>query len=190
MEPEVIAVFEKVTCTWQYIVFDPNTRSAVIIDSVLDYDPNSATISTTSADALLEKIAENRLHVTLILDTHAHADHLTAADYLQTRLSQLQAGNISPTGITKPPICIGKRIKQVQDTFASKFGMFGAEYAGAFDKLWEDDEEFAIGELSARAVHLPGHTPDHMGYHIGSKPIPSTLSPFSTMPSTRSGPSN
>lgn len=177
MEPEVIAVFERVTCTWQYIVFDASTRSAAIIDSVLDYDPKSATISTNSADALLEKIAERNLHVTLILETHAHADHLTAANYLQTRLSQLQAGNVVPTGINKPPICIGERIKQVQDTFASKCGLSGAEYAGAFDKLWEDDEEFAIGQLSARAVHLPGHTPDHMGYHIGSKLNPSPPPP-------------
>ena len=171
MEPEVTAVFELVTCTWQYIVSDPNTRSAAIIDSVLDYDPRIATISTQSADALLDMISEKNLHVEFILETHAHADHLTAASYLQTKLSQLQAGSV--TGIIKPPICIGKRIRQVQNIFASNFGISNQEHAKAFGKLWADDEEFAIGELSARAVHLPGHTPDHMGYHIGSKSGPS-----------------
>ncbi|KAH7012519.1 beta-lactamase-like protein [Microdochium trichocladiopsis] len=166
MEPVVTAVFEPVTCTWQYIVSDPSTRSAAIIDSVLDYDSTTAAISTRSADALLSIIAEKNLNVTLILETHAHADHLTAASYLQNKLSEPQA--VDGAGSVKPPICIGERIKQVQSTFAAKYGMSKQEYAGVFDKLWNDDEEFAIGGLSARAVHLPGHTPDHMGYHVGN----------------------
>ncbi|KAJ1323369.1 hydroxyacylglutathione hydrolase [Microdochium nivale] len=160
MEPEVVEVFEPVTATWQYIVADPASRSAVIIDSVLDFNPTTATISTETADALLDTITHKGYTINMILETHAHADHMTAASYLQAKLAQSQGA--------RPLIGIGRRISQVQKTFGATYGVSADDCAGVFDKLWHDDEEFAIGALKARAIHLPGHTPDHMGYHIGN----------------------
>jgi len=159
-EPIVHTCFEPVTCTWQYVVADPETKSAVIIDPVLDFDPAKNAISTTSADALLSLAREHGYTITRLIETHAHADHLTAAHYLQR---QLEA-----SGAPKPAICIGKRIDGVQDRFAKRYGIEQPDYAGAFDHLVDDDEVFSIGNLSAKALHLPGHTPDHMGYVIGS----------------------
>ena len=160
-EPIVHPLFEPVTGTWQYIVADPNTKKAVIIDSVLNYDPIKAAVTTKSADAIVKTVQDNGYHVDMILETHAHADHLTAASYLQSKLAKSQG--------SKPAIGIGSRIKQVQNLFGEKYGVLSKEYETVFDKLWRDDDEFSIGTLTARAVHLPGHTPDHMGYHIGSK---------------------
>jgi glyoxylase-like metal-dependent hydrolase (beta-lactamase superfamily II) len=98
----------------------------------------------------------------MILETHAHADHLTAASYLQSRLALQQGGH-------RPLIGIGKRIGQVQRLFGERYGILREEYEDVFDKLFEDDETFEIGTLQAKAIHLPGHTPDHLGYHIGSE---------------------
>ncbi|KAJ5225897.1 hypothetical protein N7468_007122 [Penicillium chermesinum] len=159
-EPVIHHVFEAKTGTWQYIVADPSTHSAVIIDPVLDYDPATQEITTQAADGLLSLIKEKGYTVQRILETHAHADHLTAASYLQKKLSEAQG--------FKPPIGIGKRIGQVQNLFSRRYGIDKQEYDVVFDKLFEDDEEFSIGELTAKAIHLPGHTPDHLGYHIGN----------------------
>jgi len=158
-EPTVTDVFEPVTATWQYIVADPATRDAVIIDSVLDFEPATRSLSSKSADGLLDIVQEKGYRVVKILETHAHADHLTAAKYLQTKLAQSQG--------FKPEVCIGKRIEGVQDRFARRYGVPKDELENVFDKLFDDDEEFAIGELKAQALHLPGHTPDHLGYKIG-----------------------
>ncbi|KAF7447600.1 metallo-beta-lactamase superfamily protein [Pyrenophora tritici-repentis] len=160
-EPRIHSIYEPKTGTWQYIVADPSTKRAIIIDSVLDYDPTTQKISTTTADALLSLISKNAYHIDKILETHAHADHLTAASYLQHRLSQQQQGS-------KPRIGIGKRIKQVQELFAQKYGIPPEEYEGVFDQLFDDDETFQVGELDVRVIHLPGHTPDHVGYQIGA----------------------
>ncbi|KAI1082483.1 metallo-beta-lactamase superfamily protein [Whalleya microplaca] len=157
--PEVHTVFENKTSTWQYIVADPDTRDAVIIDSVLDYDPSTNTISTSSADRLLLIVESNSYNVVAILETHAHADHLTAANYLQNTLLR--------QGKSKADICIGKRIEQVQRNVAHKYSIDSSEYVGIFDRYLDDDETFAIGKLEAKVVHLPGHTPDHVGYIIG-----------------------
>lgn len=154
-------VFEEETGTWQYIIADPSTLTAVIIDSVLDYDQTTQTVTTQAADELLSIVRDNGYKVTMILETHAHADHLTAASYLKHRLSQEQG--------YRPAIGIGKRIKQVQKLFGERYGIPAEEYEGAFDKLFEDDETFNIGNISATAVFLPGHTPDHLGYKIGGK---------------------
>ncbi|KAF4450367.1 putative metallo-beta-lactamase domain protein [Fusarium austroafricanum] len=159
-EPTIESLFEPVTCTWQYIVSDPNSKSAVIIDPVLDYDPVKAVVSTASADAVLKTVNEKGYKIEMILETHAHADHLTAASYLQSALAKSHG--------TKPLIGIGSKIKQVQSLFGDRYGIPAGEYDTAFDKLWKDNDEFTIGTLTARAVHLPGHTPDHMGYHIGN----------------------
>lgn len=151
-------VHEPNTGTWQYVVADPSTMSAAIIDSVLDFDPATATITTKSADALLALVKEKGYKVDLILETHAHADHLTAAAYLQGQLAKSQG--------TQPKIGIGKRIAEVQQRFGDRYGVHSDEYKHAFDMLFEDDAEFKIGNLTAAVLYLPGHTPDHVGYKI------------------------
>lgn len=160
MEPLVHTVFEPQTSTWQYVVADPSTKAAVIIDPVLDFDPARNAITTKSADGLLALVKEQGYTVDRLLETHAHADHLTAAKYLQGKL--VKDGK-------KPEIAIGRRIAEVQERFAKRYGIAREEYEGAFDKLLDDDEIFHVGQLEAKAVHLPGHTPDHMGYLIGGE---------------------
>lgn len=160
-QPIIDSVFEDNTGTWQYIVSDPTTKDAVLIDSVLDYNPTTNTITNTNAERLLSLISERGYNIVAILETHAHADHLTAARYIQQRLLK---GNGAPLA----PVCIGKRITQVQATFAVKYGVSVHEYDGVFDRLLDDDEEFPIGNLVCRVLHLPGHTPDHVGYLIGN----------------------
>ncbi|KKK26627.1 metallo-beta-lactamase domain protein [Aspergillus rambellii] len=158
-EPIIHDMFEHNTGTWQYVVADPSTLTAVIIDPVLDYDPATQSITTSSADSILSLVREKGYKVDRILETHVHADHITAASYLQSRLSQEQGH--------RPPIGIGKRIEQVQRLFGERYGVPAEDYQRVFGKLFDDNEVFAIGEISAMAMHLPGHTPDHLGYKIG-----------------------
>jgi glyoxylase-like metal-dependent hydrolase (beta-lactamase superfamily II) len=162
-EPTIHSYFEPETGTWQYIVADPSTSTAAIIDSVLDYDPNTLCITTHSADALLKSVHQNNYKIEWILETHAHADHLSAASYLQKKISQQQGH--------RPLIRIGKRIDQVQRLFSQRYGVHEEEYEVVFDKLFDDDEVFEIGNVKAQAMHLPGHTPDHLGYRIGGKAL-------------------
>ncbi|KAH8750155.1 beta-lactamase-like protein [Diaporthe sp. PMI_573] len=158
-QPTIHDVFESKTGTWQYVVSDPVTSRAAIIDPVLDFEPSNQTLTTGSADALLSLVKDKGYKVDLILETHAHADHVTAGSYLQSRLSQMQG--------YKPPIGIGKRISRIQDFFSKKYGVPADEVEGVFERLFDDDEVFEIGTLKAKAIHLPGHTPDHLGYMIG-----------------------
>ncbi len=158
-EPIVHDEFESKTGTWQYVIADPSTLTAVIIDPVLDYDASRNAISTETPDALLSLVQNKGYTISMILETHAHADHLSGASYLQSRLGKIQT--------QKPPIGIGKRIARVQEVFGARYGIAKADYENAFDKLMDDDEVFQIGKLEATAIHLPGHTPDHMGYKIG-----------------------
>lgn len=158
-EPIIHTIFEPTTSTWQYIVADPATKHAAIIDSVLDYNPANATISTSSADNLLRIAKQNDYIISYILETHAHADHLTAATYIQQTLVR--------SGAPKPDICIGERITSVQHTFAQKYSVPEFEYDGVFDRLLKDGEALPLGELSIEVLWLPGHTPDHVGYIIG-----------------------
>lgn len=158
-KPTIHNVFDTMSGTWQYIIADPETLAAVIIDPVLNFDPATQAITTQSADSLLSLIKEKNYKIDKILETHAHADHLSAASYLQTRLLQNQNH--------KPPICIGKRIEKVQSLFGQRYGVPEKEYKQVFDRLFEDDETFTIGNMAAKAIHLPGHTPDHLGYMIG-----------------------
>lgn len=159
-EPVIHPVFEPQTSTWQYLVADPSTNTAVVIDPVLDYNNCTRTVSTHSADELLKLIRASGYTISHILETHAHADHLTAAFYLQRKLAEAQGGR-------KPPVGIGKRIGQVQSLFGKRYGIDSEEYDGVFDLLWEDDEVFEVGTLKGEVIHLPGHTPDHVGYKIG-----------------------
>lgn len=161
-EPVIHHEFEPNTGTWQYVVADPASGRAAIIDPVLDYDPTTQLITNAAADSLLSLVKDRGIAVEWILETHAHADHLTAASYLQARLAQNQAGQ-------KPPIGIGKRIDQVQGLFGQRYGIAADEYANVFDKLFDDDETFSIGGLKASTIHLPGHTPDHLGYKVGGE---------------------
>ncbi|BDD61145.1 hypothetical protein MPDQ_007826 [Monascus purpureus] len=158
-KPVVHDAFESQTGTWQYVVADPSTSAAVIIDPVLDYDPATQVVATHSADSLLALVKEKGYRVDMILETHAHADHLTSSSYLQSRLAQEQG--------QKPAIGIGKRIGQVQKVFGQRYGIPAEEYVGVFDKLFDDEEVFDVGTIRATAMHLPGHTPDHLGYRIG-----------------------
>ncbi|KIW28687.1 uncharacterized protein PV07_08327 [Cladophialophora immunda] len=162
MEPTVHTLFEPVTGTWQYIVADEATKDAVIIDSVLDYDKETGKVSTRSADQILDLVATQGYTVSKILETHAHADHLTASRYLQSVLAERQQKTI------RPQVCIGQRIRQVQDTMSKIYGVPQSELADAFDHTFSDNETFQIGSIEARVMHLPGHTPDHLGYVVGS----------------------
>ncbi|KAM0272254.1 hypothetical protein ACHAQH_008751 [Verticillium albo-atrum] len=159
-DPAIHELFEPVTGSWQYVVADPTTSSAVIIDPVLNYDAVKGVITTESADALVKIVTEKGYKVEMILETHIHADHVTAASYIQAKLAKVQDH--------KPLIGIGSRIKNTQMMFGQRYSIAATEYETVFDRLWEDDEDFKIGSLSARAIHLPGHTPDHMGYKIGN----------------------
>ncbi|RMY48949.1 hypothetical protein D0864_14793 [Hortaea werneckii] len=152
------SAYDPKTGTWQYIVADPETLDAVIIDPVLDYDPSTQTISTETADRLLSLINSKHYRIVRVLETHAHADHLTAASYLQNALARQQG--------FRPPVCIGKRIRTVQQAFGQRYGVPAQELEEAFDLLFEDGDVFYIGNLKVEVTHLPGHTPDHIGYMI------------------------
>ena len=148
--------FDRATSTVSYLVLDPVTRSCALIDSVLDYDPKSGRTATTSADKLVARVAELDAKLVWILETHVHADHLTAAPYLQEKLG----GKIG----------IGRHITAVQEVFGKLFNT-GADMArdgSQFDHLFADDERFAIGNLECRALHTPGHTPACMTYVVGN----------------------
>jgi glyoxylase-like metal-dependent hydrolase (beta-lactamase superfamily II) len=162
-QPDIISEFESTTGTWQYIVADPATSKAIIIDPVLNFDPATNTLTTETADALLSIVQQRGYHVERIMETHAHADHLTASSYLQSRLAQTQ------TEAHRPLIGIGKRIKQVQELFGQRYGVPAAEYENVFDTLFDDDESFSVGDIPVTTMHLPGHTPDHLGYQMGGK---------------------
>lgn len=152
------SVHHPATGTWQYVVADKHSMDAIIIDPVLDYDMATHTISTNTADRLRSLIEAKGYRIQRILETHVHADHPTAASYLQSVLEQDQG--------FKPPVCIGKRIREIQRMFGQRYGVAEHEMSSAFDQLMDDDEEFSIGDLKAKVVHLPGHTPDHVGYLI------------------------
>jgi len=153
--PEVRPFLHKPTGTWSYVVADPETRHAAVIDPVLDFDMKSGRCWTESADAIIGFIRERELTADWILETHAHADHLSSAPYLQAAVG----GNIA----------IGRGIREVQRTFRDVFNL-GADFATdgrQFDRLFADDEEFQIGSLAARAIPTPGHTSDSLSYLIG-----------------------
>lgn len=153
--PTVKAFFDKDTNTVSYVVSDPATKRCAVIDSVLDYDPASGRTSTASADALIAYVQSEGLIVDWMLETHAHADHLSAAPYIQEKLGGTLA--------------IGENIKIVQDVFGKIFNA-GTEFqrdGSQFDKLFNEGDTFKIGEIEARVLHTPGHTPACLTYVIG-----------------------
>ncbi len=148
--------FDPATSTISYLVLDPASRQCALIDSVLDYDPKSGRTATTSADKLIARVTELGAQVAWILETHVHADHLTAAPYLKDKVG----GKIG----------IGAHIATVQQVFGKLFnvGKDMARDGSQFDHLFDNDEHFAIGALQCRALHTPGHTPACMSYVISN----------------------
>ena len=147
------AFFDEATNTVSYLVSDPATRQAAIIDAVLDYDHASGKASTTSADRILAAAQAGGLQIAWILETHAHADHLSAAHYLKTR--------------TAAPVAIGEHIREVQRIFRRKFNLDDVSGDGKeFDWLFRDGETFHIGDLAVEVLHTPGHTPACVSYRI------------------------
>ncbi|MBS0201085.1 MAG: MBL fold metallo-hydrolase [Proteobacteria bacterium] len=143
------------TSTFTHVVFDGEGGRAAIIDPVLDYDPASARTSTTSAQRVLDFVHAHGLHVDWILETHAHADHLTAAAWLKRE--------------TGAPIAIGRGITKVQERFKALLGLeddFPTD-GSQFDRLLDDGDTFTIGRLEARVMATPGHTDDSLTYLIG-----------------------
>ena len=155
MKPGVTAFFDEATFTVSYIVQEPEGQHCAIIDSVLDFDPKSGRTSKDSADQVIAFVREQGLTVDWILETHAHADHLTAAPYLKSELG----GQVG----------IGAHITDVQATFKKVFnanGEFAAD-GSQFDHLFVDGESFQIGAMTATVMHTPGHTPACITYLIG-----------------------
>lgn len=155
MQAQVKAFFDPATWTVSYVVFDAPGGHCALVDSVLDYDPKSGRTRTDSADQLIAFVREQNLTVDWILETHAHADHLSAAPYLRKHLGG--------------KIAIGGKITQVQNVFKGIFHL-EPEFAtngSQFDHLFEDGDTFAIGTLQAQALSVPGHTPACMAYQVG-----------------------
>jgi len=155
MKPIVTAFFDQATNTVSYVVRDPNSTAAAIVDSVLDFDYASGHTDTASADRIIQYTQENGLRIEWILETHVHADHLSAAPYLQERLG----GKIG----------IGANITTVQDTFGKVFNE-GTEFqrdGSQFDRLFKDGDSYTIGSMQALVMHTPGHTPACMTHIIG-----------------------
>jgi glyoxylase-like metal-dependent hydrolase (beta-lactamase superfamily II) len=154
MHPDVAAFLHADSNTWSYVASDPATRTAAIIDPVLDFDAKSGRTGTTSAQALLEHARQHALDVRWLLETHAHADHLSAAHWLKAQLPDAR-------------LAIGAGIRTVQATFRPLFNADFAIDGSQFDALFEDGDAFDFGASNARVFAVPGHTPDSVAYLIG-----------------------
>lgn len=146
-KPKITAFFDKDTNTISYVVQDPNSNACAIIDSVMDFDFSAGRISYTSADALIHFVRDNGLKLEWLIETHAHADHLSGAPYIQGHLG----GKLG----------IGEHIVTVQDVFGKVFNE-GTEFrrdGSQFDRLFKDGDTYSIGSLPVRVMHTPGHTP-------------------------------
>jgi glyoxylase-like metal-dependent hydrolase (beta-lactamase superfamily II) len=155
LNPQVHGIFDPATWTVSYIVHHGPGTACAIIDSVLDYDPKSGRTRTTSADKVVAYVQENQLRVEWILETHAHADHITAAPYLKQKLGG--------------KVAIGHQITAVQKVFKGVFNLEPEfkQDGSQFDALLKDDEEFTIGDLRAKVLAVPGHTPACVAYQVG-----------------------
>jgi glyoxylase-like metal-dependent hydrolase (beta-lactamase superfamily II) len=160
LRPAVQSFFDEATNTVSHVVRDPASRTCAVIDSVLDFDAASGRTSTRAVDALINYIKSESLSVQWLLETHAHADHLSAAPYLHEKLGGQMA--------------IGHEILRVQQMFGKIFNA-GSDFArdgSQFDHLFGDGERFQIGALQAMALHVPGHTPACLAYVIGDAVFP------------------
>ena len=152
--PTVAAFFDAATHTVSYVVSDPATGRAAIIDPVLDYTPHNARTAVRSADALLAHLADHGLTLAWILETHVHADHLSAAHYLREQ--------------TGAPVVIGAAITAVQDVFAKLFDLDNVVPDGSqFDRLVREGDRLELGDLEIEVLHTPGHTPACVSYLVG-----------------------
>ncbi|KAI8881665.1 beta-lactamase [Backusella circina FSU 941] len=157
--PWVHTLFEVETETAQYVITDLETREAYIVDPVLDYDPFASTVHPTMANSLLRFIEQHELNVTKIIDTHVHADHLTASYYLKSKLPN------------NPETWIGNRVREVQKVFGFKYNLDTNELShdgNQFDKLISKDNKWILGKnIQCSVISTPGHTPACMSYKIG-----------------------
>ncbi len=152
-KPEIRAFFDEATNTVSYLVMDPSTHIAAIVDPVLDFDSKSGKVSTAGADAILAAASEAGAKIEWILETHAHADHLTAAQYLRAK--------------TGAKVAIGADIGSVQKIFNPVFNQKAAVDGREFDHLFHEGDTFNIGKLTAEVMATPGHTPACISYKIG-----------------------
>ena len=153
-KPNVKAFFDEATFTVSYVVSDPDTKRAAVIDPVLDYEPQSGRTTTSSAAALIAYIEESQLSVDWILETHVHADHLSSAPHVKEKLGGTTA--------------IGAHVTAVQDVFKGIFNMKGLAVDGSqFDHLFADGDTFKVGNIDAQVIATPGHTPACVTYVIG-----------------------
>lgn len=155
LQPVVRSIFDRATNTVTHVVSDPVSKRAAIIDSVMDYEPHGGALSSAGADAVADYVRQEKLSVGWILETHVHADHLSAAPYLQKMLG----GKLG----------IGEKILDVQNVFGKVFNA-GTEFArdgSQFDALFKDGDTFMVGDISARVIYTPGHTPADVSYVIG-----------------------
>lgn len=154
VKPVIHAFFDEPTNTVSYLVADPETKRAAVIDPVLDYDHRSGTGSVKSADAILAKAADEGFKIDWVFETHAHADHLSGAPYIKIK--------------TGAKVAIGERIREVQKIFRPVFNAMDVSGDGSeFDLLFKDGDTFEIGNLKGEVLATPGHTPACVSYKIG-----------------------
>jgi glyoxylase-like metal-dependent hydrolase (beta-lactamase superfamily II) len=152
--PQIEAFFDEPTNTVSYLVVDPSTRQAAVIDPVLDFDHRTGNAATKAADAILHKAGEIRAEIVLVLETHVHADHLSGAPYIKLK--------------TGAKVGIGEHVRSVQRIFRPVFNATDLKGDGSeFDHLYKDGEHFKIGALDVEVLHVPGHTPADVAYKIG-----------------------
>lgn len=152
--PDVTPFFDPATNTWTYLVADPATGDAVIIDAVLDYEPKGAVVSHAGLERLLAAVQQRQLQLKYVMESHVHADHLAGGHWLRDK--------------TGAPLVIGARISEVQREFAPRFGMDDLAADGRqFDMLLDDGAALRLGNLTIRVLHTPGHTPACVTYLIG-----------------------
>lgn len=153
-EPIIRAFFDEPTSTVSYLVADPTTKAAAVIDPVLDYDPNAGAVDTRSVKAILREAEEAGYRILWVLETHAHADHLSAAPYIKAK--------------TGARVGIGEHIRDVQQVFRAVFDAVDIAADGSdFDHLFRDGEHFEVGALDVEVLHTPGHTAADVSYKIG-----------------------
>lgn len=153
MQPHIQTFFDPATSTASYLVSDPTTKAAAVIDPVLDFEPKGARLTTASADAILRAVREQGLDLAYVLETHPHADHLSAADHIRN--------------VTGAQVVIGARITEVQKQFIPLFEADDIAADGqAFDRLVQEGESLSLGDLTIDVLHTPGHTPACVTYRI------------------------